>query len=173
MATRTDFTSDEWSTLREAPQLVALAVAMSGASGLVGTLKEAFSSSVELVEGTKSDSELIRSLCSREEISAGQQTLRESLPKAQGGDLADAKQRLAAQAVETSRAALEILRRKGAPQDVEAYRGFVKGIGERVAQSAKEGGLLGFGGERVSEGERQMLASLDGALGTGTGGSAA
>jgi hypothetical protein len=173
MAAKTDFTSEEWTTLRDAPQVVALAVAMSGASGIVGTLKEVFSSSLALVEGTKSDSELIRSLCTREEISAGQQGLRASLPQPTGGDLADAKQKLSALAVEKSRAAMEILRRKGATQDAEAYRGFVKGVGERVAKSAKEGGVLGFGGERVSEGEKQMLASLDGALGTGTGGTAA
>jgi hypothetical protein len=165
MASKTDFTSEEWSTLRDAPQVVALAVAVSGASGMIGTLKEAFSSSVALVEGTKSESELIRSLCTREEISAGQQTLRASLPQAQKID--DAKQALSALAVEKARAAMEILRRKGAEADAEAYRGFVKGIGERVAQSAKEGGVLGFGGERVSEGERQMLASLDSALGGG------
>jgi hypothetical protein len=34
-------------------------------------------------------------------------------------------------------------------------------------------GLLGFGGERVSEAERAMLANLDGALGSGGGGTAA
>lgn len=169
MASKTDFTSEEWTTLRDAPQVVALAVAVSGASGLVGTLKEAFSSSVALVEGTKSENELIRSLCSREEISAAQQTLRASLPQGQGLDAA--KEKLAALAVEKARAAMEILRRKGAGADADAYRGFVKGVGERVAQSAKEGGVLGFGGERVSENERQMLASLDGAL--GAGGSAA
>jgi hypothetical protein len=162
MAGKTDFTAEEWNTLRDAPQVVALAVAVSGASGIVGTLKEAFSSSVALVEGMKSDSPLIRALCTREEISAGQQELRASLP--QGAGLDAAKQKLSALAVEKARAAMEILRRKDSA-DAEAYRGFVKGVGERVAQSAKEGGVLGFGGERVSEGERQMLASLDGALG--------
>jgi hypothetical protein len=166
MATKSAFTDQEWSTLRDVPQVVALAVAFSGASGVVGTLKEAFSSSASLVEGMKSESELIRSLCSREEISAGQQALRGSLPQIKGGDLASAKQKLSQLAVEKAQAALEILRSKGSPQDVDAYRSFVKGLGERVAQSAKEGGFLGFGGERVSEAERQMLASLDSALGS-------
>ncbi|HSJ95459.1 MAG TPA: hypothetical protein VLC53_00210 [Myxococcota bacterium] len=165
MASKTDFTSEEWSTLRDALQVAALAVAVSGASGLVGTLKEAFASSVALVEGTRSESELVRSLCTREEISAGQQALRENLPQTRRID--DAKQALSALAVEKARAAMEILRRKGDPADAEAYRGFVKNVGERVAQSAKEGGVLGFGGKRVSEGEQQMLASLDGALGGG------
>jgi hypothetical protein len=165
MATKTTFTAEEWSTLRDAPQVVALAVAMSGASGVVGTLKEVFSSSASLVEGMKSESELIRSLCSREEISAGQQALRGSLPQLQGNFDA-AKQKLSQLAIDRVRAAVEIVGRKGTAQDVEAYRSFVKGLGERVAESAKEGGFLGFGGERVSEGEKQMLASLNSALGT-------
>ena len=41
----------------------------------------------------------------------------------------------------------------------------MKALARRVAEAAKEGSFLGFGGERVSEGERQMLAKLDGALG--------
>jgi len=41
----------------------------------------------------------------------------------------------------------------------------VRGLGERVANAAKEGAFLGFGGERVSDAERRMLAGLDDALG--------
>ena len=41
----------------------------------------------------------------------------------------------------------------------------LKVIGEKVAQASTEGGFLGFGGERVSEGERQFLSKLDAALG--------
>ncbi|MCX5739681.1 MAG: hypothetical protein NTZ61_14540, partial [Proteobacteria bacterium] len=53
-----------------------------------------------------------------------------------------------------------------AATDLAAYQSFLKALGERVANAAKEGGFLGIGGERVSEGERQMLASLAEALGT-------
>jgi hypothetical protein len=166
MTTKTAFTAEEWSTLRDVPQVVAMAVAMSGASGLTGTLKEVFSSSAALVEGMKSESELIRSLCAREEISAGQHDLRAKLPQLQGGDFDAARQKLSQLAVDRVRTAVEIVGRKGTTQDVEAYRSFVKGLGERVAQSAKEGGFLGFGGERVSADEKKMLASLDSALGT-------
>lgn len=166
MTARTDFTTEEWNAVRDAPHLVALAVAMSGASGLVGTLKEAFSSSAALVEGMKSDSALLRSLCTREEISAAQQGLRAQLQQvAQGGDFGAAKERVAQQAQDAVRSAVEIVGRKGTAADVAAYRSFLKGLGERVANAAREGGFLGFGGERVSEGEKQMLARLETALG--------
>jgi hypothetical protein len=35
-----------------------------------------------------------------------------------------------------------------------------------VAKAAKEGGFLGFGGERVSENEKTLLADLSSAVGT-------
>jgi len=165
MPAKDAFTPEEWKALRDVPHLVALAVAMSGASGMVGTVKEMFSSSASLVAAMKSDNELLRSIVTREEIGAAQKALRESLPQVQGGDLASARQKLGTLALERVRAAIAILSEKS-PADAEAYRSFVKGLGERVASAAKEGGFLGFGGERVSEDERTMLASLGAALGT-------
>jgi hypothetical protein len=164
MSDKSSFSADEWSLLRDAPQLVALAIATAGASGMVGTLKEAFSASASLVEGMKSESPLLRSLCSREEISAAQQALRTSLGELKGSDFAATRERVGTLAVDTLRKAIELLQRKGGAGDEQAYAAFVKGLGRRVAEAAKEGSFLGFGGERVSEGERQMLAKLDGAL---------
>ena len=166
MADKSTFTSDEWSLLRDAPQLVSLAIATAGASGMFGTLKEAFSASAALVEGIRSDSPLLRSICSREEISAAQQALRAKLGELKGSDFAATRDRVGTLAVDTLRKALDLLQRKGGPGDEQAYAAFVKGLGRRVAEAAKEGSFLGFGGERVSEGERQMLAQLDTALGT-------
>jgi len=164
MADKTTFTPEEWSTLRDAPQLVALAVATSGASGVFGTIKEAFSSSAALVEGMKSTSPLISALCNHDEIVAGQQGLKATLPELKGGDAEAMKQKLSQLAVDKVRAAVAAVEGKGTPQDVEAYRTFLKGLGERVAQAAKEGGFLGFGGERVSEREKRMLAAIESAL---------
>jgi hypothetical protein len=165
MATRQDFTPDEWTALRDAPQFVSLAMAMAGASGLIGTLQEAFSSSAALVEGMKSDDELIRALCARDEIAAGQKAVRASVPDPkQAGGFEAAKQQLGERAAERARAAVEILRRKGSPDDLARYQAFLKGVADRVANAAKEGGVLGFGGERVSAGEKELLARLDSAL---------
>jgi hypothetical protein len=41
-------------------------------------------------------------------------------------------------------------------------------IAEKVAMSATEGGFLGFGGERLSANEKQLLDELSLALGTKT-----
>lgn len=164
MADKSAFTAEEWSVLRDTPHLAALAVATAGASGVIGTLQEAFSSSAGLVQGTKSEHPLIRALCAREEMSAAQRSLRESVAAFQGSGAQAAREKLEALALGKVRDAMEILSRKGEPEDTQAYADFVKDLGRRVAQAAKEGGFLGFGGERVSEGERQVLSSLDAVL---------
>lgn len=163
MANKNQFTTDEWSAVRDASQFVALAVVLSGASGITGTIKETFSSSMAMVEGMKSDNELIRSICAREEIQAAQALLKESLPQLQAADFEASKQKLATLATDRVRAAIAAVKAK-APADLAAYQGFLRALGERVANAAKEGGFLGIGGERVSEGERKMLASLGEAL---------
>jgi hypothetical protein len=164
MANKSQFSNEEWNALRDAPQLVALAVALSGASGIGGTIKETFASSMGLVEGMKSNNELIRSVCAREEIEAGQAALKAQLPEIKAMGFDAAKQTLADTALERTRVALAALRAKS-PADLAAYQQFLKALGDRVAQAAKEGGFLGIGGERVSEGEKKMLASLGEAIG--------
>lgn len=164
MTTKSQFSTEEWNALRDAPHLVALAVALSGASGIGGTLKETFASSMALVGGMKSDNETIRSICTREEIQAGQAALKAELPEVKGMGFDAAKQTLADMALERTRTALAALRAKS-PADVAPYQQFLQALGDRVAQAAKEGGFLGIGGERVSEGERKMLARLGEALG--------
>lgn len=164
MANKSQFSNEEWNALRDAPQLVALAVALSGASGIGGTIKETFASSMGLVEGMKSDNELIRSVCAREEIEAGQAALKAQLPEIKAMGFDAAKQTITDTALERTRVALAALRAKS-PADLAAYQQFLKALGERVAKAAKEGGFLGIGGERVSEGEKKMLASLGEAIG--------
>jgi hypothetical protein len=164
MTDKSAFTVDEWKALREAPQLISLAVAAAGASGLIGTMKEAFSSSASLVEAMKSENPVLRSISTREEIAEAQQSLRELASEAKGADFQQIKERIATRALDTLRAALDALQRKGAASDYEAYAGFAKALARRVAEAAKEGSFLGFGGERVSEGERAILAKLDSAL---------
>ena len=67
-------------------------------------------------------------------------------------------------AIDKSRAGYDLLKHKGTPEDVAAFSNFLLKLGEKVAIAAKEGAFLGFGGERVSEEERVILAELAQAL---------
>src|SRR5215471_16470362 len=79
MATKTDFTSQEWETLRDAPHLVMLAVATAGASGPIGSLKEVFAASGVVAKAAKGNNELLKSLCDREELKASEHSLRSAI----------------------------------------------------------------------------------------------
>jgi hypothetical protein len=162
MATKTDFSAEEWSLLREAPQVVALGVTLAGVSGLFGTIKEAMTTYQSMVEGASSGNALIQALCTREEIVAAQEAIRGGLQEKEFSRLKD---QVETQAVEKARAAVTLLGAKGSPVDQAAYRAFLNSVADSVAQASKEGTFLGFGGQRVSQGESSMLKRLADAIG--------
>ena len=52
-----------------------------------------------------------------------------------------------------------------APEELEAYRGFVVHLGEVAAEATRSGGLFGLGGQRVSYAEASTLARIRQAIG--------
>ena len=61
--------------------------------------------------------------------------------------------------------AVELLEQKASPEEVEAYKGFVRGVADAVARAHKEGGFLGVGGKEVSPEEQTALDEVGAALG--------
>lgn len=163
MPTRTDFTPDQWQAIRNAPQLVAIATAAAGNSGLFGSLSEGMATASSIAEAARGEHALLREVFSKDEMRAAQDQIKELLKSTPDKSALNA--RLQQAATDSISAAFSALSAKGSAADVDAYRAFLKGIGEKVAQASTEGGFLGFGGERVSEGERQFLSKLDATLG--------
>jgi len=162
MATKTDFSATEWETLRDAPHAVVLAVAAAGGSGLFGSIKEAMAPAGTLVEALQGENQLLRQICDKEEIKASIESLKDMAKSSNDFKSIQALYRRAT--IDKSQAGLDLLKRKGTPEDVAAFRGFLLKLGEKVANAAKEGAFLGFGGVRVSEEERVILAELAQAL---------
>jgi hypothetical protein len=52
-----------------------------------------------------------------------------------------------------------------APQDALAFKKWLQDIAQKAAETAKEGGFLGFGGVAVSDAEKATLAEISAALG--------
>ena len=50
------------------------------------------------------------------------------------------------------------------PGEAQALAGYLRGIAQAVAEAAKEGGFLGFGGKPISDAEHATLAQIDAAL---------
>jgi hypothetical protein len=162
MATKADFTAQEWEVLRDVPHLVMLSVATAGSSGPIGSIKEAFVPLGAIIEAAKGDDELLRGVCDREELKAAQQSIRNSITA--GGDAKALRDQLQIAAAEKAAAANSLLKQKGSPQDLNAFRKLLMDIADRTANAAKEGSFLGFGGERVSEGERAVIKRISQAL---------
>ena len=63
------------------------------------------------------------------------------------------------------RAVNALLEQKATPEEAEAFRDWLRATAQATALAAKEGGFLGFGGERVSDDEQQMLERLGAVFG--------
>ncbi len=153
---KSDFTPEEWALLRDTPHLVAAAVASAGQSGLAGTLKEAMVACQTVYAGQEGAGDLVQAVSAAEEAKVGQASVREAVPLSSGASAAE-KLRLAA--VERFSAALQLLAVK-LPDEAAHYGTWVTGIAQAVAEAAKEGTFLGFGGKRVSDGEAALLTEL-------------
>ena len=162
MSQKSDFSAQEWELLRETPHLVAIAVAVAGASGLFGSVKEAIASAKTIVEVSQGSNSLLREICNREEMKAAQGSLRDQFKATEFATLRD---NMRATAISNVKSAMDLLRDKAGDEDRKAYQDFVTKIANGVAEAAKEGGFLGFGGERVSANEQALLKDLSTAIG--------
>ena len=72
MSTKTDFTPEEWETLRNAPYLAAAAVMVAGRSGILGSIKEALVTAQTFYESASRESPLIQALSAQDEVKSSQ-----------------------------------------------------------------------------------------------------
>jgi len=159
MTARTDFTPEQWKALRNAPQIVALATAAAGNSGLFGSLSEGMATASSIADALRGDQPLFKEIFGKDEIRAAQEEIRTVVKGVD--DKAMLNNKLQDSAADTVRTAIAALTAKGATTEADAYRQLLGGIAEKVANASKEGSFLGFGGERVSEGERVFIAKLN------------
>ena len=62
------------------------------------------------------------------------------------------------------RAVNDLLNRKVKAEEADEFKKWLLTIGRRVAEASNEGGVFGFGGERVSEAEKNVLRQIAFAL---------
>ena len=159
MTTRTDFSPEQWQAIRNAPQLVALATAAAGNSGLFGSLSEGMAVAGTVATAVKGDQPLLREIFAKDEMLAAQDQIKTSLKSVTDRSALNAH--LESAATDAAMAAITALSSKGAGTEAAAYRTMLTGIGSKVANASKEGSFLGFGGERISDGEQKFLAKLE------------
>ena len=142
--------------------MAGIAVTAADPSGLWGLLKESFASGSELVKA-KTDpgtNPLIKAVVADFDSAQGRSTARDGLKeKLKGLKPAD----IPAKCIETLRQVTAVVDAK-APGDAVAFKGWLRKISQHVAEAATEGGLLGFGGVRVSDAEKATLKEISSAL---------
>ena len=69
-------------------------------------------------------------------------------------------------AVTDAEAVSALLATNADASEAAEYKAWVLSIGQAVANAAKEGGFLGFGGESVSDDEEEILARITAAVGS-------
>ncbi len=162
MSTKADYTSEEWQLLIDIPTMVGAAVMAIGKSGL-GSLKESFAmaqGTLSAVEGYP-DNELVQALVNGRLKEGTKSTLESLSHPYKGAGREEFKQIV----VDKCGEATALLARKSTEAEAREYKAWAMSIGEKVAQAAKEGGFLGFGGEQVSQEEKTALREISTALG--------
>ena len=121
MSTKTDFTPEEWETIRNAPYLAAAAVMVAGRSGILGSIKEAFATA-QTFDSASSESPLIKALSAQDEVKLSQEFVSNQVSFREASQ---APEKLRSLAVETCQAAVGLLNQKGGAGEAESYKRWV------------------------------------------------
>lgn len=165
------YTDEEWQIVSSTPQLVGIAMAGADSSGIFGSSKEMFANARGMMAAKKEyeDNSLIQAILpdttSASKAMEDAKTQREIVMGRYKASGAKSPEELSAFVLDDCSKAIEILEKNETTEVVEGYKKMVLELAEKVANAAKEGDFLGFGGERFSEKEQQLFAELKNRLG--------
>jgi hypothetical protein len=158
MATREDFTADEWETILQSPTMAGMMVMTAGKSGPIQAVKEMFAVSKALLDADQQGAggSLVHAIVAA--VKAGE---RPGAPAQQPKSIEEAR----TMALDHIRRTAALVDVKGPPEDAQAFKRWLVDVGQKVAEASKEGGFLGFGGTQVTDEERAAVGELSAALG--------
>lgn len=175
MSIKERFSDDEWFLLGSTPAMIAAAMSSAAPSGAIGTIKEMTAGMRRTVQGRSehASSELIQALLEKaenwEEAKEKARDYRERSKARLEGAGVTTREALHEQVIADCRAAAALVDERCSAEEAAVYKRWSIDIARDVAAAAKEGGFLGFGGERVSDEERAMLGRIESALGAQSG----
>lgn len=161
MTDRAAFSDEEWARVLQSVTLAGIAVTAASPSGLWGLIKESFAAGSVLAHA-RTDAgtcALARAVVDDLQTAEGRSKARQGI-EVRAGDKAETIQARAVEAL----AQVGTLVDARAPDDAAAFKTWLRSISQRVAEAAKEGGFLGFGGVQVSDAEQKVLADISAAL---------
>jgi hypothetical protein len=162
MATKANFTAEEWGKVLSSPMIAGMAITAADPSGVWGLLKEGMASGWALVEARQNAqaSPLVRSVAEAFATAEGRAAARAALQTR----FTDAKvEGLKDAALAELRTISGIVDAK-APEDATAFKAWLQEVARKAAEAGTEGGFLGFGGLAVSDSEKATLVEISTAL---------
>ncbi len=153
MTDRQAFTQEQWLALVEAAPAIARAVAST--AGSAGQSETELGAFIQLVEQAAADAPtgLLGAV-----VGDTYGRLAGGLPAPDGSDLYMA-------GIEAARRAGAILDVQADPSEAARVRAWYLSVAQKVAEASREGGVLGIGGEKVSNFEREAIKAIADALG--------
>ena len=158
MASKSDFTPEEWKTIVAAAPMVGLAVACASPNGPWGVMKEMISMGMAMAE-------MLQKASSNSLIAELAADLKARQTKAEPPQGIKDSEQCKESALNHLRAVNDLINRKVTPNEADEFKNWLLAVGQRVAEASNEGGIFGFGGERVSDAEKQALRQIAFALG--------
>jgi hypothetical protein len=157
MTAKADFTPEEWDALRRAPLVAGMAVTFADPGGPIEITKETLAAQ-RAVAAPPGDLDLLVALS--QDAMAHAKEMRH-LKDDLGLKGATVREQIAAELGRVE----GIVSSKATPEEAAAFREWLMQAAQASADAAKEGGFMGIGAVRVSEGEQAMLAKLREILG--------
>jgi hypothetical protein len=150
------FTDPEWGLLAGLPQAVLTAASAATRDSARKTRAENAAGLDAIADGRTSASPLVAAVAAAAVGAAGDPELGEELPVVEPGDPIGYAQDVLQRATE----AAALLAGKAEAADAETYKHWLVEIADTVVGAASSGGVLGLGGETVTDAERGFRDQL-------------
>ncbi|GAA0423831.1 hypothetical protein Aca07nite_22700 [Actinoplanes capillaceus] len=154
------FTDAEWGLLTGLPQSVLTAASAATPDSARKTRAESAAGLDRISDGRASASPLVAAVAAAAVAEAGDPEIGEEAPVIEPADPAGYAADVVGRAAEVA----ALLAAKVSAADAETYRHWLVEIADEVVGAASSGGLLGIGGETVTESERTFRDDLAQAL---------
>ncbi|MEV4638917.1 hypothetical protein AB0J80_16340 [Actinoplanes sp. NPDC049548] len=154
------FTDAEWGLLVGLPQSVLTAASAATPDSARKTRQETAAGLDQISDARASASRLVSAVARAVLDATGDPDRGEEMPAIEPADPAGYAQDVVARAAEAS----ALLAAKAAPADAETYKHWLVEIAESVVGAASTGGVLGIGGDQITESERAFRDELAKAL---------
>ena len=163
MATKTDFTAEEWGKLLASPMVAGMAITAADPSGMWGLIKEGMASGWALIEARQNTqiNPLVKAVAEDFATGEGRAAARTSLEKRFGGTNLVALKEMALSELKS----VSVILGTKAPNDAASFSMWLQGVAQKAAEAGTEGGFMGFGGVAVSDTEKATLSEISAALG--------